>query len=267
MNKAAPIGIFDSGVGGLTVAKEIKRILPNESIIYFGDTKHVPYGDKSQETVTKYAKHITEFLLESGCKAIIIACNTASANAFEEVSTACEGKALLFDVITPVAEKVAFELNQNIGVIATKATVRSGIYKKKIRQFNKHLKVIELATPLLAPIIEEGFIKTAVSKAAIDSYLSNVRLKEIDSLILGCTHYPLIESEIDQFYDNRINIIDSPLIVANTVYHQLQKKNLLQEEEGKATYRFYISDYTKSFSKMAKKFFGNEISLELQELD
>ncbi|TDL99309.1 MAG: hypothetical protein C4K58_08565 [Flavobacteriaceae bacterium] len=162
--------------------------------------------------------------------------------------------------------KVAFELNQNIGVIATKSTVKSGVYKKKIRKFNKHLSVMELATPLLAPIIEEGFTKTAVSRAAIEAYLNHAKLKEIDTLILGCTHYPLIHQEIEQFYHHRINIVDSPLIVANTIFRSLQKEKWLTENSAQGKYRFFVSDYTSSFSKTAKKFFGKEILLEQIDL-
>ena len=152
-----PIGIFDSGVGGLTVAKEIKRLLPNEDLIYFGDTKHLPYGEKSKEAIIEYSTQITKFLLDNNCKAIVIACNTATANALEDVLELVKGKVPVIDVINPVAEKVAYEIHTNVGVIATKATVNSGLYKKSIRKHNKFIKVDELATPLLVPAIEEGF--------------------------------------------------------------------------------------------------------------
>lgn len=137
-----PIGIFDSGVGGLTVAKEIKRLLPHEDLIYFGDTKHLPYGEKSREAIVGYSTKITSFLLEKNCKAIVIACNSATANALTEVLELVDGKVPVIDVINPVAEKVAYEIHNNVGVIATKATVNSGLYKKSIRKFVKNLKIV-----------------------------------------------------------------------------------------------------------------------------
>ncbi len=265
MNKENPIGVFDSGIGGLTVAKELKRLLPNENIIYFGDSKHLPYGDKSKDTLIGYAQNITQFLLAQQCKAIVIACNTASATALKEVKELAKGKALVFDVISPVAEKVAFELNQKIGVIATKATVNTHLYKKSIRKLNKHIEVTELATPLLVPVIEEGFINHSISKTVLNTYLDNKKLQGIDTLVLGCTHYPLIYNEVKQYYENKINIIDSPLIVANHVYHSLRKHKLLSSEKN-SSYRFYFSDITPKIEKLAKKFFGNNITLELKVL-
>ena len=265
MNNESPIGVFDSGIGGLTVAKELKRLIPNENVIYFGDSKHLPYGDKSKETLIGYAENITKFLLDENCKAIVIACNTASATALKEVKQLAKGKAQVFDVISPVAEKVAFELNQKVGVIATKATVNTHLYKKSIRKFNKHIEVTELATPLLVPVIEEGYFNHSISKAVLKTYLDNKKLKGIDTLILGCTHYPLIYNEIKQYYENKINIIDSPLIVANYVYHTLRKHKMLASNKNQK-YKFYFSDITPKIEKLSKKFFGNNISLELKVL-
>src|SRR5690554_6663679 len=189
MSDNRPIGVFDSGVGALTIAKEIKRLLPNESIIYFGDTKHLPYGDKSKEAIIKFTTNITKFLIDLDCKAIVVACNTATSNAIKEIKETA-GDTLVIDVISPDAKKIAFELHQKIEVIATKATVKSQAYKISIRKLNRHIKVVELATPLLVPIIEEGFTNTLVSKYAIEEYISNKRLENIDAIILGCTHYP-----------------------------------------------------------------------------
>lgn len=264
MKDNRPIGVFDSGVGGLTVAKEIKRLLPNENIIYFGDTKHLPYGDKSKETITKFTTKITKFLKKQDCKAIVIACNTATANSLEEIKEAA-GDILVIDVISPVARKVAYELHQNIGVIATKATVKSKTYTKCIRKYNRHIKVIELATPLLVPIIEEGFRNTAVSKSAIEAYLSYKKFENIDTVILGCTHYPLIEKEVQAAFQGRVKVIDSPLIVVNELIHQMQKNNLMGHTE-EPEYHFYFSDYTDNFAKLAKQFFGKSITLELKRL-
>ena len=261
-----PIGVFDSGVGGLTVAKEIKRLLPNEDLIYFGDTKHLPYGEKSKEAIVEYSTQITNFLLEKNCKAIVIACNTATANALTEVMTMVNGKVPVIDVINPVAEKVSYEIHNNVGVIATKATVNSGLYKKSIRKHNKFIKVDELATPLLVPAIEEGFKNHPITHAIIYNYLSNSKLKNIETLILGCTHYPLLIDEIKQYYGNRVRVIDSPNIVANQLKMILDKHNILNKENHQATYQFYLSDITKNFEKISKKFFGKTIDLELKNL-
>jgi glutamate racemase len=266
LSASQPIGVFDSGVGGLTVAKEIKRLLPNEDIIYFGDTKHLPYGEKSKDAIVQYSTQITQFLLEQNCKSIVIACNTATANALTEVMALVNEKVPVIDVINPVAEKVAFEIHNNVGVIATKATVNSGLYKKSIRKHNKFIKVDELATPLLVPAIEEGFKNHPITHAIIYNYLSNSKLKNIETLILGCTHYPLLLDEIKQYYGNRVRVIDSPNIVANQLKMILEKHHLLNDSQHKATYQFYLSDITKNFEKISKKFFGKTIDLELKVL-
>ncbi|MGV4413032.1 glutamate racemase [Chryseobacterium sp. T1] len=261
-----PIGIFDSGVGGLTVAKEIKRLMPHEDLIYFGDTKHLPYGDKSKEAIVGYCLKIVQFLLEMNCKAIVIACNTATANALKEVLALVNNQVPVFDVINPVAEKVAFEIHTNVGVIATKATVASGLYKKSIKKLNKFIKVDELATPMLVPAIEEGFANHPITHAIIYNYLSNNKLKNIETLILGCTHYPLLQNEIKQYYGNRVRVIDSPNIVASQVMSILDKYQLLNDKNPEPSYRFYLSDITKNFEKISRKFFGNRIALELKVL-
>lgn len=261
-----PIGIFDSGVGGLTFAKEIKALLPQENIIYYGDTKHLPYGDKSKEAIVRFSEKITEFLLEQNCKAVLIACNSATANALKEVKDLVAERVPVVDVISPVAEKVAFEIHTNVGVIATKATVNTGLYRKSIRKYNKFIKVDELATPLLVPAIEEGFRNHPITHAILYHYLSNNKLKNIETLILGCTHYPLLLGEIKQYYGNRVRVIDSPNIVVNELRHILGKHNLLNISSDQPDYQFYLSDITKNFENIAKKFFGNSIKLELKTL-
>lgn len=266
LDASQPIGIFDSGVGGLTNAKEIKRLMPQEDFIYFGDTKHLPYGDKSKEAIINYSVEIAEFLLKQNCKAIVVACNTAASNALKEVKEVVGDRALVFDVISPVAEKVAYEIHQNVGVIATKATINSKLYKKSIKKYNKFINVQELATPLLVPAIEEGFINHPISRSIIYNYLSNNKLKDIETLILGCTHYPLLMEEIKQYYGTRVRVIDSPNIVANFIQHTLEKYDLLHKNNLHPKYEFYVSDITKNFQKISKKFFGNKIDLELKTL-
>ncbi len=266
LDSSQPIGIFDSGVGGLTVAKEIKRLLPHENLIYFGDTKHLPYGEKSREAIIGYSTKIAQFLLDNNCKAIVIACNSATANALSEILELVDGSVPVIDVINPVAEKVAYEIHNNVGVIATKATVNSGLYKKSIRKHNKFIKVDELATPLLVPAIEEGFKNHPITHAIIYNYLSNSKLKNIETLILGCTHYPLLIDEVKQYYGNRVRVIDSPNIVANQLKIILEKHDLLNPNNPNPDYHFYLSDITKNFEKISKKFFGKSIELQLKVL-
>lgn len=261
-----PIGVFDSGVGGLNFAKEIKRLLPQESIIYFGDTKHLPYGDKSPNTIKKYSKEITTFLKNEDCKAILVACNSATANAIDEIKEEATNEILVVDVINPVAEKVAFELRSKIGVIATKATVKANFYKKTIKKYNKHIQVVEFATPLLVPVIEEGFANTAISRSILEAYLSHKKLEDIDSMILGCTHYPLLQKEIEYIFEGKVEIINSPLIVVNALYIALEQRQLLAQNAN-PTYSFYLSDITDNFNKTAKRFFGNKIELVEKNID
>lgn len=258
----APIGIFDSGIGGLTVAKAIQRALPNESFIYFGDTAHLPYGDKSPESIRSYAKKITELLLASNCKAIVIACNTASAHAYKEVLKMVPSHVPVINVVDPVATYTAQHYEKGkIGVIGTKGTIQSRIYVKRIEKRNAKLKVLSNATPLLASMIEEGYFNNKISQSIINNYLSKPSFKGIDALILGCTHYPLIKKEVERFYDGKIEIIDSASVVANAVKDTLGKKNLLNTSLKKPKFQFWVSDYTESFEMSTAIFFKTKQKL------
>lgn len=259
----SPIGIFDSGIGGLTVANAIKKVLPNENLIYFGDTAHFPYGDKSADSIKYYGIKISQFLMEQKCKMIVIACNTASAQAFETVQDFVKNKAIVINVIDPVVEAVLENKKvKSVGVIATKGTIRSGIYEKKIKERNSKLQVPSLATPLLASMIEEGFFNNKISRTIIHSYLSRPKLKKIDSLILACTHYPLIKPEIEEYYKNKIDILDSAGVVADHVKDVLKKKSLLRKSKIKPRHKFFVSDFTVSFEESSRFFFGTKIHLE-----
>ena len=260
MNK--PIGIFDSGIGGLTVAKAIKNALPDEQIIYFGDTKHLPYGDKSKETLVSYSLQIVDFLIKQGVKAIVIACNSASAMAFEEVKA--YSNVPVYNVIDPIVDYIEIhrETSSNVGLIATKATVNSNVYSSKIENCCIGVKTCSLATPLLVPMIEEGFYNDKISSTIISNYLEDKTLKGIDTLILGCTHYPLIESEIDNYYKGKVNILNSANIVADRIKSLLFKTDLINKEGNFKEDHFYVSDFTPSFEKTAKIIFSNKINLE-----
>ena len=269
MSKEHPIGVFDSGIGGLTVARAIAKQLPNEQIIYFGDTAHFPYGDKASSSIKKYSETISQFLLKNNCKAIVIACNTASSAAALSLKKTLPKNVALFDVIQPVVSYInEFHSKDKVGIIATKGTTNSRIYPKLISAINPDIKVSSLATPLLAPMIEEGFFNNNISKTIIGSYLSTNNIKDINALVLACTHYPIIEKEIAEYYCNsnkKITILNSAKIVAKKIANELKTLNLLSDKKNKA-HEFFVSDYTKSFEKSSEIFFGESIKLSKIDL-
>ena len=266
-SSVAPIGIFDSGIGGLTVAHAIKNILPNERLIYFGDTAHLPYGDKSPAAVQAYSIKITDLLIKRGCKVIVIACNTASSVADELLKEYTASRAKVINVVDPMVEKVARSTtDEKIGVIGTKGTIASGIYKNKLTELLPGLDVKELATPLLVPMIEEGFIHNKVSEDIINAYLTNPKLKEISHLVLGCTHYPLIKNEISAYYQNKLVIHDSSVVTAEYLEEYLHKNDLLNTSENSEVDHFYVSDFTQDFEDSANHFFGHAVHLEEYKL-
>lgn len=263
LTAAQPIGIFDSGVGGLTVAHAIKDLLPEEKIIYFGDTFHLPYGDKSSDSVRYYSRKISDFLLEKNCKTVVIACNTASASAFREVTQHVDDRAIVLNVVDPVVNHIcAGEKNGKIGVIGTKGTINSGTYRDKITRKSPATEVISKATPLFVPMIEEGFIDGEISRSIINAYLADDMFKDIHTMILGCTHYPIIRRQIDAFFDHRVDVIDSGRIVAEELKRILMKEELLNPENGLDRHEFYVSDYTEFFERISRTFFEEEVHLE-----
>lgn len=260
--KEQPIGIFDSGIGGLTVANAIINHLPNEQVIYFGDTAHMPYGDKSPEAIRHYSEKISEFLLSKNCKLILIACNTASAAAFDYIQSTIGKIVPVENVIDPVVNEVVKDNDLGkVGVIGTKNTISSGVYEKKLKALKPSLEVVSLATGLLASMIEEGYYNNSVSQAIINSYLTYPDFQDIDGIVLGCTHYPLIKKEIKYFYHERIKIFDSTLTVARRIEEVLKEKNLLNDGV-KEQHQFYVSDLTNAFQQTTKIFFGEKINLE-----
>ncbi len=258
-----PIGIFDSGIGGLTVAHAVTQALPNEHIIYFGDTAHLPYGDKSTAAIQAYSIKICDVLLKQKCKLILIACNSASAAAYDLVTAYVGSKAKALNVIDPVVEYVGSRFaGETIGLIGTKQTVNSNVYKKKIDDLQQSITLYSLATPLLAPMIEEGFFNNNISESVINTYLSDSLIGQIKALILGCTHYPLIKKEILNYYQNQVEVIDSSEIVAAYVRNFLQQHQLLNTSDAKPYKKFFVSDYTRSFEASTKIFFGKQVKLE-----
>ena len=257
-----PIGIFDSGIGGLTVARAVKEILPNESLIYFGDTAHLPYGDKSTAAIQAYSIKICDIFLQRNCKVILIACNSASAAATDLVKEYVGKRAKVFNVIEPMVNYIREKYRDDtIGLIGTKQTVSSKVYETKIESLDNNLKLNSLATPLLVPMIEEGFLRGKISQDIINEYLRRTELREIAALILGCTHYPLIKNQVGHYYDGAVEVIDSSEIVAASLKAYLEY-NLLINQNPPAHYEFMVSDYTESFEKLTKLFFEELVHLE-----
>lgn len=261
-DSTAPIGIFDSGIGGMTVASAVTRLLPKENTIYFGDTAHLPYGDKSTAAIQAYSIKICNMLLQQNCKLILIACNSASAAAFELVKEYVGSKAWVLNVIDPVVDYIKEHYDgKTIGLIGTKQTVLSNVYKKKVDALNKNIQLKSLATPLLAPMIEEGFFDNNISESIIASYLSDPAIADIEALILGCTHYPLIKEQIGAYYGNKVEILDTSEIVANSLRALLEQHYLINDK-GEGKRNFYVSDYTLSFEQSTNIFFGKQIQLQ-----
>ena len=259
MNASAPIGVFDSGVGGLTVAREIMRHLPNENIVYFGDTARVPYGSKSRDNIIRYSRQIIHFLQTKGVKAIVIACNTASALALDVVRDEIEIP--IIGVVEPGA-RAALEMSEThrIGVIGTEATIRSCMYEKIIRKLNPEASVVEMACPLFVPLVEEGFAKHDVTKEIIDYYLAPLLETDIDSLILGCTHYPLLRSRIREYVGDRITLVNPAYETAMDLRALLQARNMENtDEQEHGTYSFYVSDAADKFKQFANSILPYDI--------
>ncbi len=256
------IGIFDSGIGGLTVVRSLMERLPGYDIIYFGDTARTPYGSKSPETVVKYALENTDFLLSKGAKIIVIACNTASSVASETVANKFEIP--IFEVITPAAEiSIKISRKFRIGIIGTRATVESGIYKKKIEALNPEARVFSSACPLLVPLVEEGWLKKPETVMIIKKYLHPLKVRQIDTLILGCTHYPLLKDKIKRKIGKKVTVIDSSKAVAKKVKNFLdthaEVDNILTKN---GEFRLFVSDITDQFEKMAKFTLKRNVRLE-----
>lgn len=261
-----PIGIFDSGIGGLTVANAVTRLLPQENIIYFGDTAHLPYGDKSSATIQRYTLKIADFLLAQRCKLILIACNSASSVAYQLLQEYVADQALVIDVINPTINYVSQHYSQQtIGLIGTQLTVSSQAYPQRFIASNSPIQLQSLATPLLVPMIEAGFAENKIVNELIDNYLGDPMLVNINALILACTHYPLIKDPIKQYYHTRqqqVMLIDSADVIAQAVLTQLQDVGLLNQQKMTAFRKFYLSDYTSSFAETAKIFFSGDVDLQ-----
>ncbi|NLJ90625.1 MAG: glutamate racemase [Clostridiales bacterium] len=249
MDTMNPIGVFDSGVGGLTVASEIMKQLPNERIIYFGDTARVPYGNKSQKTIIKYSKQIVNFLLEKKVKAIVIACNTASALALDEIKA--QVSVPVIGVVEPGAKAAAsVTKNNNIGIIGTKGTISSGIYQHLLSKSNPEVSVYGKACPLFVPLVEEGWINDPITFDVARRYLDDFMELDIDTLVLGCTHYPLLRETIDAVLEKRVNLVNPAFETAKTLGQVLVSKGLFSHKLS-VNHEFYVSDGVDHFNAFA----------------
>ena len=252
-HSSAPIGVFDSGVGGMTVAREIMRNLPNERLVYFGDTARVPYGSKSQETVIRYSRQIIRFLQTQHVKAIVIACNTASALALDAIEG--ELDIPILGVLRPGA-KVAAETTKNkrVGVIATESTIRSGMYDRYIKAHDPEITVYGKACPLFVPLVEEGWLKDPVTEEVARRYLKELLEKDIDSLILGCTHYPLIRSLMRKIVGDEVQLVNPAYETALELGRLLAREGLANDGSADGTvekYQFFVSDAAEKFAEFA----------------
>ena len=266
MDKNAPIGVFDSGVGGLTVAREIMRQIPNERIVYFGDTARVPYGSKSKDNIIKFSRQIIRFLQTENVKAIVIACNTASALALDEMQQ--EFDLPILGVVKPGA-KVAVETtaNKRIGLIGTEANIRSGVYTRYIKSLDDEAKVFEKACPLFVPLVEEGWLHDDITLQVASRYLEELKEKDIDTLIMGCTHYPLIRSTIRKVMGDKVNLVNPAYETAIELKNLLERDNLANKcdvDSPSSMYRFYVSDAEEKFKLFANSILPFDITMTKQ---
>ncbi|MCX8058763.1 MAG: glutamate racemase [Spirochaetes bacterium] len=244
------IGVFDSGVGGLTVLSELIKLLPNENFIYFGDIAHLPYGSKSSEAIKKFSFRNTAFLIEKGIKLLVVACNTSTAIALDYLKSIFNIP--IIGVIEPaVEEALSFSFAKSIGVIGTKATVNSNKYKEIINSKNKNINVIQKATPLFVPLIEEGWINNKVMDIVIDQYLCELK-NQVDVLILGCTHYPIIKRKIENYFEGKVKIVDSSQSTSRIVFNFLEKNNYFNNSNIRGNVKIYFSDDSGCFNLMEK---------------
>lgn len=258
-----PIGIFDSGIGGLTVLREIIKTLPGEDTIYLGDTGRVPYGTKSAETVTRYSLDNARFLLRFDIKLLVVACNTASAYSLPRLKE--ELPIPVVGVVLPGARKaVEVTRNQRVGVIGTEGTIKSGAYFDAIKKINPKVAVFTKACPLFVPLAEEGWTNNKVAYLTAKTYLSYLKGEGIDTLVLGCTHYPLLRGVIGMIIGEEVTLIDSGQEIAREVADTLLKEGLLETSSIQGTHRFFVTDAPDRFARVGRRFFGN--GLEAVEL-
>ncbi|OGY43895.1 MAG: glutamate racemase [Candidatus Buchananbacteria bacterium RIFCSPHIGHO2_01_FULL_39_14] len=282
------IGIFDSGIGGLTVVKEVLRQLPEYQFLYLGDTARTPYGNRSQDLIYQFMVGIVDYLFKAGCELIIVACNTASAQALRKIqqewlpkhypsATAVAGQAnsgqrpskRVLGVIRPVAEEaVKLSRSGRIGVVGTRSTINSGAYRREIEQLNPEIKVFQQACPLLVPLIEEGWLKRPETIKILRYYLRSLKQQKIDTLILGCTHYPILFKEFQQISGRQVKVLDSAKIIVEKLVDYLKRHPEIESKLTKGKqHRYLVTDLTDKFQENAQNWLGQKIKLEKISLD
>ncbi len=258
MEKEKPIGVFDSGIGGLTVVKRIAASLPEENIVYFGDTARVPYGSKSNYTVIEYSIEDAKFLMQKNVKAIVVACNTASSIAMEELKK-------MFDVpiigmIEPGAQTaIKSTKNRRVGVIGTRATISNKAYSNKIKELNPDIEIFETACPLFVPLAEEGWIDHKATYEIAEEYLKDLRKEKIDTLVLGCTHYPILAEVIQKVIGENVQLVDSGIVAAEMIKNELDRTNLHTNSYAVGNQELYVSDIPTKFREVAELFLGKPV--------
>lgn len=264
INRQNPIGVFDSGIGGLTVVRALKRILPNENIVYLGDTARVPYGIKSPEAITRFAFEDTRFLINRKVKLVVVACHSVSSVCLPELKKSFSVP--IIGVIEPGARAaLAATKNRRIGVIGTQATITAGTYERVIREIakkgkpSKDVEIVAKSTPLFVPLVEEGWVDNEIALLVAKSYLLTFQAEGIDTLLLGCTHYPLLK-DIIQNVLKKVKLVDSSTATALAIKKILTERDLMRAESRQPDYRFYLSDITPNFAEVGRRFFGEAIS-------
>ncbi|MCK6614857.1 MAG: glutamate racemase [Ignavibacteriaceae bacterium] len=259
MEKEKPIGVFDSGIGGLTVVKEIMAKLPNERIIYFGDTARVPYGSKSNETVIEYSLQDAAFLVQKNVKIIVVACNTASSVAIPALR-----EKFTIPVVGMIEAGSAYAANESkekkIGVIGTRSTISNRSYSKELKRIDPEFDVFEKACPLFVPLAEEGWIDHNATLEIAEEYLRELKELSVDTLLLGCTHYPILKPVIQKVMGEKVKLIDSGVAAAQRVAAELDRIGLRSNSNGLGVVSYYVSDIPSTFEKVASLFLGKPVS-------
>lgn len=265
MSNNHPIGIFDSGVGGLTVLREVRKLMPSEDIVYLGDTARVPYGTRSEGTVRRYTYECADFLMKQGVKALIVACNTASAIALESIKR--DFSIPIVGVIEPGAKAaVTVTKNKRIGVIGTEGTIRSMAYNRAIVSLDNTVEVFTKACPLFVPLVEEGWADSEVSALTAGIYLKGLSDVGIDTLVLGCTHYPLLKGVIQRVMGKGVTLVDSAIETAREVSAIFQKEGLFNSKFSKVgTLKVYVTDSVERFRSVGERFLNNEV-LDIEQV-
>ncbi|HOF77307.1 MAG TPA: glutamate racemase [Smithellaceae bacterium] len=259
MKNNQAIGVFDSGIGGLTVVRSLMERLPAENIIYFGDTARVPYGVKSVETINRYASQITEFLIKKKVKLLIVACNTMAAVAYRTIKGLSHVPVL--EVINASARNAVTQAHaKSIGVIGTPATINSNAYARAIRLLDKKVKIFSQACPLFVPLVEEGLLNHRATKLIAEEYLKPLLAEKIDTLVLGCTHYPLLKPLLQDIVGRRVKLIDSAEAMADITAELIEKQNIGNNNKREPNYLFYVSDVPYRFQSIGEKFLGRKFS-------